>query len=274
MYAEQLDAIQRALGHAFQQLSPIDEDAELTASVQRIVSGNERLTPLQQAEIYRGQFWLRHRDALYEDYPGLVYLLGEEVFETFLRAYLRACPPDSWTLRNLGNRIASFAATYSGFPADRAAIARDMATFELAFIDIWDGPDTQPIELSRVEAIAPEAWITAEIRFHPLLTLLTLSHAVHDLRTKIRADENPAALIESAPTFVAMWRGEDERVHYRAITAPEHALIESLRNGDSLGEACGHAAERADDASQIPQQLQGWFKGWSTRGWIVDVVTT
>lgn len=273
MYAEQLEAIQRFLGDAFRQFTPVDEQSGLSEGVARIVRGNDRLTPHQQAEIYRGQFWLRHRDALYEDYPGLAYILGEEPFEQFLRDYLLACPPDSWTLRNLGNRIARFAADYAGFAADKAPLAKDMAVFELAFIDIWDGPHTEPLQLAKVEALPPDKWVGAKIAFHPLLTLLVLEHPVHELRTKVRADEEPSLDVARAPTFVALWRGDDQRVHYRGISAAEHALVESLRSGDPLGVACDRAAERADDPSELAAALQGWFRGWAVRGWIADVVT-
>lgn len=274
MYAEQLERIQRILGDAFRQFDPIEEREDLAGDVASIVSGNERLSPLQQAEIYRGQFWLRHRDSLYEDYPGLLYLLGEEKFEQFLRDYLIACPPDSWTLRDLGNHIAEFAQTYEGFPEERAVIARDMTAFELAFIDIWDGENVEAIDVERVQAIPPEKWVSAKIVFHPLLTLLTLSHPVHDVRTKVRADEEPNIdEIETAPTYVALWRGADERVHYRAISAPQHALVQSLRSGDTLGIACDTAAATTEDAAQLATQLQSWFQGWAKRGWIIDVTT-
>ncbi len=276
MYAEQLERIQRVLGVAFRQFKPIAEQSELVDAVKSIVSGNDRLSPLQQAEIYREQFWFRHRDSLYEDYPGLLHILGEQAFEQFLRAYLLACPPDSWTLRDLGNRIAGFAVEYTEFDPGKAALARDMAAFELAFIDIWDGAETQAIELGRVESIPPEAWVTAKLELHPLLTLLALSHPVHDLRTAVRACEDDTSSIPwdipNTPTFVALWRGEDERVHYRSMSASEDALVRSLRSGEPLGVACDRAAERAEDPSQIPGKLQAWFRGWATRGWIVDIV--
>ena len=53
----------------------------MTANVPRptaVIAGNDRLTPEEQAEIYREQFWLRHRDVLRDDYPALRHLLGEE----------------------------------------------------------------------------------------------------------------------------------------------------------------------------------------------------
>ena len=60
MYAEQLEEIPRLLSSAFRQFTPIEDLPDLSDDVRSIVSGNDRLTPLQQAEIYRGQFWLRH----------------------------------------------------------------------------------------------------------------------------------------------------------------------------------------------------------------------
>ncbi len=271
MAAPQLETLQRALAAAFRRLTPIEERAELAAAVTAIVRGNDRLTPLEQAEIYRGQFWLRHRDALYEDYPGLSYLLGEEAFEQLLRDYLSAHPPDSFTLRDLGNHLAAFAATYDRFPEGMATLARDMATFELAFIEVWDGAGAEPIALAKAEAMSPEAWVNAIITFDPLLTLLELSHPVHELRTKLRAGEAPPRELTATPTYVAVWRGDDLRIHYRSHSAAEHELLCRLRRGEPLGSACEHAARRAERPEAIAEELATWFRGWATRGFITDV---
>lgn len=271
MYAAQLERIQRTLAAAFRQFVPLTERPDLKEELTAIVSGNERLSPQEQAEIYRGQFWLRHRDALYEDFPGLLHLLGEDAFEELLRAYLIACPPDSWTLRDLGNHLATFAKRYDFDPAVAGA-ARDMAAFELAFALVWDGPDAAPVALERIEAIPADAWANARLQLHPVLTLLSLSHPVQHIRTDLKAKAPPREILP-APTFVALWRGGNGRVHYLGIESGEHALLTSLRDGATLGEACDRAASASDDPAGLASKLQRWFKSWTRRGWIVDVVT-
>lgn len=290
----ELASIQSFLADAFRQNDPLTDRDDLSPGLRAIVSGNDRLSPEQQAEIYREQFWLRHRDVLRDDFPALRHLLGDEAFEDLARAYLTACPPDSYTLRNLGRRLADFAERYEGFSADLTGPARDMARFELAFVDIFDGPDFSPVNAERVQAIRPEAWADARLTLQPLLTVLSLDHPVHRYRTEVRneglgqdtaskdpdapeddADPAPVPLPEREPSWVAMWRGADLRVHYRPISAAEAALVTALRDGKSLGQACAEVAEGLEGAEQqtFSTRLGAWFQGWAKRGWIVDVQT-
>lgn len=287
-----LAAIQAFLGDAFRRSEAFGEEADLAPTIRTVVSGNERLTPVEQAEIYREQFWLRHRDVLRDDFPALRHLLGEEAFDALARAYLEACPPDSFTLRNLGQRLADFVATYEAFSPELAGPARDMARFELAFVDIFDGPDVEPIDGEAVQAIPAEAWPTARLTLQPFLTVLELSYPVQRYRTEVRqervqpeapnaaaeeSDEGPSAakvpIPEAEPTWVVLWRGEDLRVHYRPVPAPEAALVARIQRGLPLGQACADVAETLSDTQQqaFPGRLGQWFQGWAKRGWIVAI---
>jgi hypothetical protein len=66
------------------------------------VTGNDRLSPAEQVDIYRRQFWLRHEDCLAEDFPALRAILGEPLWEAFVRDYLTEIPPTAPNLRDLG----------------------------------------------------------------------------------------------------------------------------------------------------------------------------
>ena len=114
-----LATIQGFLGETFRGMTPLGDRPDLHAAIAAIVAGNDRLTPAEQAEIYREQFWLRHRDVLRDDYPALRHLIGDEPFDDLVRAYLEACPPRSYTLRDLGDRLAEFARSYDRFPPER-----------------------------------------------------------------------------------------------------------------------------------------------------------
>src|SRR4051794_23791320 len=97
------------LSETFRRDDPVAGDPAIAERSRVHVAGNDRVTPAEQVDIYRHQFWLRHRDSLLEDYPGLAYVLGEEGFEAFCRAYLRAHPPRTPSLRDLGADIVTFA---------------------------------------------------------------------------------------------------------------------------------------------------------------------
>jgi hypothetical protein len=272
-YQGQLAEMQSFLAASYRQFTPLTERDDLAAQIGAVAAGNDRLTPQEQAEIYREQFWLRHRDVLYDDYPGLAYLLGEEPFEDFLRAYLLACPPNSYTLRDLGNRIADFAATYDGFPEDKVQQAREMARFELSFVDIFDCADIEPLPIERVQSMPPEAWASARLVFHPHIVLLRLSHPVQLMRTAVKKDEEPSRDIAPEVTWLTMWRHHDLRVHYRSISEPEFELVTKLRGGANLVIALDEVAGTVppDEREELAGRVQKWFKGWALRGWIVDI---
>jgi len=278
-----LSEIQRVLSGAIAQFESLVDHDELGPSVEAITTGNDRLSPRQQADIYREQFWLRHRDVLYDDFPSLAYLLGEDSFEPFCRDYLRAWPPDSYTLRDLGEHLPGFATGYRDFDEPIAALAKDTARFERLFADIFDGPDAAPVDAEQIAQLAPEAWAHATLTLHPLLRLENFNYPVQDLREKSRnhGDIRQAAtlppveerLVEAKPTRLCMYRGKDLKVHYMPMKESAFALASLLAGGTGLVEACDRVVARipADERDEFAGELSSWFKQWALRGWIVGV---
>ena len=261
-----LQATQEFLGGLLRQCESLAEaEGGVRAEIRRVVAGNDRLSPEQQADIYREQFWLRHRDSLYEDFPALAKLVGEDVFDALARDYLAAHPPRSWTLRDLGEDLADFADGWRGF-GEHAAAARDLCRYELAFVALFDAAAVAPVALAKVEAVPAEAWEGARIGLHPALTLLELGHPVHAYRLAVKNGEEPAALA-AAPTCLAMWQGEDLRVHHRELEANELGLLLALRRGMALGPACEEVARGGD----VSGSVGGWFASWAKSGWVVDI---
>ena len=72
------------------------------------IKPNDRLSSFERLEIYNRQYWFRVLDCLYDDYPGLRAILGERKFMKLATAYLARYPSDSYTLRDLGNRLEQF----------------------------------------------------------------------------------------------------------------------------------------------------------------------
>ena len=68
-------------------------------------SRTDRLNSFERLEIYNRQYWFRLLDCLYDDYPGLLAVLGERKFLKFAIAYLARYPSNSFALRDLGARL-------------------------------------------------------------------------------------------------------------------------------------------------------------------------
>ncbi len=265
-----LDEAMAYLAGAFRRAEPIDDDAEATRLARVFVTGNDRLMPEEQVDIYRRQYWLRHVDSLIEDYPGLQHLLGEDGFEAFAKAYLEAHPPAHPSLRDLGHAILAFGQTYP-FPEALREVALEMLRYEHAFIDLFDGAEPPALTQEKLASIPEGAWDTARIVLHPLLARLEVAYPVHDIRRAAKAGEAEVATAPKACRLV-LYRREG-LVHCDELDPTPFELLDRLGRGESLVEACGALAEPLDSEGQakLETEVGSWFPAWTASKWIVDV---
>jgi hypothetical protein len=226
------------------------------------------LAPHERLEIYREQYWLRHLSNLDEDFPTLTWVLGgRDAFHTLATAYLQAHPPRSWDLQRLGADLPPFLATRA--PVEPLAL--DAARLDWAFMEAFDAPDSPPFD-PRVLASTPEdAWPGARIDLHASLRTLASGHPVHDLRFAVLTGAVP---VRPAPvaTCIAVHRDAAHALRSVAVEPGALALLDALRAGTPLGDACEAAAHACgEDSLDVGAKLGGWFQQWTASGWIRGV---
>jgi hypothetical protein len=264
-----LAATQAALADALRRAHSLADDPSATLLAQKIASGNDRLSPVEQVDIYREQFWFRHRDVLRDDFAAIELLLGEEAFERLARAYLAECPSASFTLRDLGMGMVTFLERRAPWSEDR--FVADLARVEWAFVDAFDGPDAPPFDPTSIAGVSEDAWPAARIVLHPSLQRLSLAYPAHDYRIAARKDEKPVRP-EAGACDVVVYRGP-ELLHCLAIDADAAAMLDELAYGAALAEACERAASASGaDLTTFQGKLAGWFSEWTSLGWIRAVV--
>lgn len=263
------------LNRAFQHPTPIPEDAELAEACRAFVSGNERLTPARQVEIYREQFWLRHRGSLADDFPSLARFLGDERFDAFVRAYLAAHPPTDPSLREVPKHIVAFADAYP-FDDARAGLLGDLVRYEFAFIDVFDGPDPAPLDAARIAAIPPDGWSTARIVLNPCVARMRLAHAAHRISYAVKDGATDADLpsldaVEGG-VRIALYRRENV-VRWSELTEAGFQLLEELDRGRSLVDACAAITDGldAEGVASLEPQIGEWFAAWARSGFIARI---
>jgi hypothetical protein len=270
--APQLARLQTFLTDAFRLPDSIPGDAALEQRAAEHVSGNDRLTPAEQADIYRRQFFLRHVDSLIEDHLGLVHYLGDDGFEDFARAYLAEHPPKTPSLRDLGADIATFAESYEGMPEGLRGICVDMARYELCLIEIFDAADVDPPDAARLTALPQEAWLTRPLVFTPHLRLFALGYPTPDLRIAIKEGEAAKEPPPREEVYYGVFR-RDDRIAFERLTREAYELLRLLTEGEPLVSACDKLSQRLTDesASMVEAEVGTWFQRWASWGWILDV---
>src|SRR5271163_3644331 len=141
-----LDHIQRSMFAAVRQPLTAAEGMRQRSSdgrsmrriAEEIIKPNDRLSSFERLEIYNRQYWFRVLAALAEDFEGLRLIIGDRNFEKLSVAYLRDCPSQSFTLRNLGSRLESWLRAHTEHIAGVEDIALDMVQLEWAEIEAFD----------------------------------------------------------------------------------------------------------------------------------------
>jgi hypothetical protein len=239
-------------------------------------TGNDRLSPVEQAEIYREQFWLRHTSCLVEDFPGVGGILGQEDWERLVEEYLEATPPLSYSLRDLGDVLPAFIEKLDWLP--HRELCTDMARLEWAYVEAFDANDSPPLDPQKLASMPESLWETAKLVLHPSVRLLKVRYPVVQLRNRIRkADDGDEHVHIPIPAPEAqnlvIYRLQNRNLTDEALAGGAYALLQALGDQLSLVDACGRAMlELPEQASEIEQNVGAWFQLFAQKGIIVDVV--
>jgi hypothetical protein len=266
-----LSPLQERLSEALRERQALASDAAWRAFAEQNISGNSRLSPVEQLEIYREQFWLRHTSSLVEDFPGLGGILGQADWERLVEEYLCRVAPDSYTLRDLGARLPEVIEAAGWLPHQRLCL--DMARLELAYIDVFDAQDVPPLAAERLGSIPEESFADARLVVAPSVRLLRVGYPVADLRRRLRAlaESDEAVAIPAAdPQQLVVYR-RNLRLWDMQLGEVAFAFLSALADGSALGSAAEIATPTAQAESELTQNIGGWLAEWTTKGLIADI---
>ena len=241
--------------------------------VERVLTRSKALTAVDRLAIYGAAYYARLLECLREEFPVLARALGEDVFDGFAFGYLQKYPSRSYTLTRLAAHFPRYLAETR--PADEGEgpgagwpeFLIDLATLELTFSEVFDGPGAEGLPLldaDRLRAVPAERWPEARLVPVECLRLLALRYPVHAYYTAVRADRDPAPP-GPADTFLAVTR-RDYVVRHHELARPEHEVLQALVAGQPVGEALALAARAGADFDHLARNLRDWFQAWASRG--------
>jgi len=263
-----LAELQKMLAEALVERDSIARAPAWTDRAARTLTGSTRMTPVEQLDVYREQFWWRHVACVAEDYPTLAALMGAEAFEALVTEYLEAHPPTDFLLRNLGARLADFVEARR--PDD--PLLADLARVEWAFIDAFDAADAPLLDPAAVAAIPEDAWPAARIVLQPSLQRLALGYPAHEMRTAF-LQQQTLSRVQPAPTFLVVHRNaRDLRLHQETMDDLAFAMLAHLAAGEPLGPAADALAAETGREQEVQARIGEWFTRWAALGWIARVL--
>jgi hypothetical protein len=249
------------------------EPAPALAALQRAFY--ERVTQGTQAdglaasgdlEVYAGMYAIRLIDTLAGDFPKLHAAVGDHHFRQLATRYLRAQPPTSFTMRELGVGFADHLTTNDHAPA----WAADLAALERARHVVFDGPDVPPLIRDEVIALGdqlPELamrWVASHAIVALRWTVDDLWSAIEDASEGHEITDAPFDHPAPEPTArtVLVWRVEDSTsVLHRTLDDDEALLAAPISRGATFAEVCEvlSGLHGEDAVSRAAQLLMRWL---------------
>jgi hypothetical protein len=248
----------------------------MAAVAEEFIKPNDRLSSLERLQIYARCYWYRVIQAVYDDCPGLVALLGEKKFIALTEAFLAKYPSRSHSLRNICARLPQFIREAPRWTAPETKLAHDIARFEWAQTVAFDGEARPGLTRDDI-ADAPPARL--RLGLQPYLSLLAVDWAIDDYiiavkkRDALRSDASNAVDPRPRAATKRVSRPKRERVHlvlhrydsrlyYKRIEPAAFRMFEALRAGKTLAQAV-----TAGGPSVTAKQVQDWFATAMELGW-------
>ena len=235
------------------------------------VEASSRLGAAQRLAIYQRSYIIRILSCVKDQFPALCHALGEELFTDFAREYLEACPPQSYTLYDLGRRFPDY---LEQTRPDREQAVRetwidfmvDLAHYERQLFVLFDAPGQEG------NPYANEHVPDHRLRLQPCCALGDYRFPVAWYYHQVR-EGNAPPLPPQEQSLVALVR-KDYMTHTIPLTAQQHTFLTRIAEGKSIEEALRLVAQRwtipiesVVDSWNAPRGVR---KRWVEAGFFVE----
>jgi hypothetical protein len=223
-----------------------------------LVLGDDRLSAEARVDIYANMYFYRILDALKEDFPATLAVLGADNFHNLVTGYLLEHPPTQPSISECGRHLAAYLHDHP--MRERAPFIADLARLERASAEVFQGPDAATLEPDALRSIAPADWPALKFRIQPAAQMLALDWQVSELLRAVEEQREwkPA---EQGAVKVLVWRS-NARVFYRDLGRVEADALEAISRGTTFSEICDLVAADAsieDPVATMNRMLARWL---------------
>jgi hypothetical protein len=181
--------------------------------------------------------------ALEDTFPRTLAHLGHAAFNQLARTFAEQPAVTAQALAMIG-------AGFDGFLAAQGhADAADLARFEWLWLTVYHAADAEPLELSGLAGLAPEALLEVMVEAHPAADVARLGPLVRDaLKDEVPGIVDAEAILVTRP---------DVDVLVLPATHRMADLFAVAQNPQSIGNLLGSMREPADDNEDaVAAQMQ------------------
>lgn len=235
---------------------------------EEIINASQKLTAQRHLNIYRQSYIARLRECMKNQFSGLAYALGEELFQAFADDYLLAHPSESYTLNDLGKKFPDFLeATRPDANEEEKESWPDfmieLARFEFDLSAIFD---ENAEELNKP---VPPNVTDEELKLIPVFHLFHHRFPVCKYYMDFAAKKEPQLPFEEE-TYCVVLR-KNYRLGLFVINPAQFIFLSSLKEGHTLQEALTKTGDAFQfDAAKKNEVWKEWRKNFLSSGFFAS----
>jgi len=231
------------------------------------------MTARERLDVYASSYFLRLRDVMKSDFPGLAHALGDDGFDAAMREYVTRHPPDSFTLNRYGAGIEPFLAKECTVKAvaRRRPFLVELARLERAVEEVFHAPRRESVDAKRLKSIPAERWNRAIFVPIPAFRLLAFRWPVNRYLQAVYEEKSPKLPAREANWLVVYrkewksWRARLDREQFELLAA----LAKRVTLGAALAKLLAKRRGRRREA--LLAALGPWFQEWTAEGIFAEI---
>jgi hypothetical protein len=231
-----------------------------------VIAGNKRLTAANRLRTYANAYFYRLLDIFKEEFSCLYTVVGDVNFHNLITGYLLEHPPSTPSVLCAGHELARYLETRpAAIPFSQFPFLANLARLERACIEVFHGPDAEPLEAASLCDLKPDTWPMLRIRLHPATQIFNIEWRVDTLVSAMKEGQQWEPPQRSGATML-VWRKQFV-VHYRSLQPGERAALKTAEDSANFAEVCAALASEmkatagpTELAITINQMLNGWLR--------------
>ena len=226
--------------------------------IQDLIGGDHRLSTAERIDIYAHMYFYRLLEAMIQDFPATVKIVGNLNFHNLITAYLVAYPPSQPSITEASRHLDEFAAYWQ--LRDRFPFVSDLIRLERALVDVFLAPDASPLGFVELRAIPPEKWGSLQMGCHPAVRLVDCRWRVDKVLQAVYRGHS-VHMPSHEPGSIIVWR-KNCTVNYRAITGLELTAFRMICSGNEFQSICEAVAAHSGGAVRpavLSEILMRWL---------------
>ncbi|HJV43865.1 DNA-binding domain-containing protein [Caulobacter sp.] len=188
--------------------------------------------------VYRNTIAKGCVDALADNFPTALSMVGEDWFRAAAALFAREAPPASAALLDYGEAFPGWLERFP--PAAELPYLAGIAHLDRLWIEALFAPEAPALSAQALSSLSPETLAQTPLSPHPSVRFAAFDAGLPSLWRAAREGREDLEISETPETLLLVRR--DGAVTHRVVGAAETAFLRACRQGLTAGEAAQAAA--------------------------------